>query len=145
MKKRRRYFRLLHQTFKAAHVTAVFRVYLIYFILVALLLRWIEPGIERMSDSIWYCFAVATTVGFGDFTAVTVPGRTITIILSVYSLGVVALFTAVITGFFMDMVKGSARETAENFLDELEHLPELSEEELSELSQRVKKFRKKIE
>lgn len=43
----------------------------------------------------------------------------------------------------MDLARFRARESARKFIDDLEHLPELSKEELEELSQRVKDFQKK--
>jgi voltage-gated potassium channel len=142
---RKRNLRLLHQLFRSTGVNKIMAVYLGYFLLAAGLILVFEPGIQSFGDSLWYCFAAATTIGFGDVTAVTLAGRIVTVILSVYSVAVVAIITAVITGFFMDVVKGNAKESAEHFLDELEHLPSLSEEELKDLSVRVKKFRKKTE
>jgi len=115
--------------------------YLVFFVVVAAILRYVEPAINTFSDSLWYCFAVATTVGFGDIAAVSHLGRIMTAILSIYSIGVVAIFTAVITSFFMDVAKSHAEDSAKEFMDELERLPELSKEELKELSERVKHFR----
>lgn len=140
-----RRMRLLHQLFRTTGMTKVIGVYLVYFVIAAVLLRFIEPGMSSMTDSLWFCFAAATTIGFGDITAVTFTGRIITVILALYSVAVVAIITAEITGFFMDTVQNNAKQSAENFLDELEHLPELSQEELRDLSQRVKKFRKKTD
>ena len=42
----------------------------------------------------------------------------------------------------MEAAKKLAQDSAKEFMDELEHLPELSKEELADLSERVKKFRK---
>ena len=70
----------------------------------------------------------------------TVVGRIIAVILSVYSIAVIAVFTAVITSFFTDIARWRANNSARKFLDELEHLPELSKEELEELSRRVRDF-----
>lgn len=136
--------RLLHQIFKATGASKVFYGYLAYFIAVAVIIWLIEPSITRFGDSLWYCFAVATTVGFGDFTALTTPGRVITVILSVYSVAVLAVFTAVITGYFTEVVKNNAEQSAARFLDELERLPELTPDELRELSKRVSRFRKTL-
>ena len=72
--------------------------------------------------------------------ATTVIGRIIAVILTVYSIAVIAIFTAVIVGFFNDMAKARASESAQQFTDDLERLPELSKEELRELSRRVKNF-----
>lgn len=143
-KKRRRRTRMLRQTLKTTGALQVLEVYLGYFIAASLIIWRVEPTIPRFTDSLWYCFAVSTTVGFGDFAAKTVIGRVVSVILSLYSIGVVAIITAVITQFFMNLVRYQAGESAEEFLDDLEHLPDLSKEELQDLSSRVKKFRKKL-
>ena len=102
--------KLLRQAFKISGATRVLGVYAVFFVLAAVLLRFAEPGITSLSDSLWYCFAVATTIGFGDFAAVSAVGRIITVILSLYSIGVVAVFTAVITSFFMELAKVRAQD-----------------------------------
>ena len=105
---------------------------------------WIwEPGIHSYVDSLWYCFASATSIGYGDFAAVTLVGRIITVLLSIYSIAVIAVFTAVITSFFTDLARLRASDSAREFVDQLEHLPELSKEELEELSRRVKEYQKR--
>ena len=88
----------------------------IFFIIVSFLLWIIEPSITSFQDSIWYCFVASTTIGFGDIAATTFIGRILTIILSVYSLGVVAIFTGVITSYFMENAKAQAGENVRKFL-----------------------------
>ena len=140
---RRKKLRLLHQAFKIAGADKILAFYAIVFIIAALILWLAEPSIFGFTDSLWYCFAVATTVGFGDFAAATHIGRIVTVILSLYSIGAVAIFTAVLTSYFLDLAKARAAESAKEFLDDLERLPELSEEELQSLSERVKNFTKR--
>ena len=137
---RQRNLIILRQAFKEVGVGAVFKGYLGCFLVIALLIRFVEPSIGNFGDSIWYCFAVATTIGFGDISAATVIGRILTIILSIYSLAVVAVFTAVITSYFMDAAKARASESAREFMYEIEHLQELSKEELQALSEKVRRF-----
>ena len=138
--KRRRNINILRQAFKTAGADHVFQGYLGCFVVAAFVIWLAEPSIHTFFDSIWYCFTFATTVGFGDFAAETVIGRIFTIILSIYSIGAVAIFTAIITSFFMDVAKARASESAKEFLYEMQNLPELSKEELQLLSDRVRKF-----
>lgn len=71
-------------------------------------LYYIEPGIESYSDALWYCFAIITTIGFGDFTAVTVIGRIMSVILGIYGIIVVSLVTSVIVNFYTEVNKEPA-------------------------------------
>lgn len=79
----------------------------------------LEPGIPSFEDALWFCFAIVTTIGFGDFTAVTVPGRAISVVLGLYGIIVVALITSIIVNFYNetkntdDQEKTEEMETAE--------------------------------
>lgn len=105
---------------------------------------WIfEPNITRLFDSIWYCFSVATTIGLGDVLATTLVGRVLSIFLSICSILIIAVVPGVITSYYVESTKLRADESSAKFLDDLEHLPELSKEELTKLSEKVKKFNRK--
>ena len=74
----------------------------------------IEPGIESFPDALWYCFAVVTTIGFGDLTATTGVGRILTVMLGLYGLIVVAVITSIIVNFYNEtMGKSDAKELKE--------------------------------
>ncbi len=66
----------------------------------SVVLRSEEPGINSYSDALWYCFALVTTIGFGDFTAVTFLGRMISVLLGIYGIIVVAVITSIIVNFY---------------------------------------------
>ncbi len=141
--KKRKVFRMLLKSFKTAGADKIIGGYLIWFFASAIPVWLIEPNIKSYGDSLWFCFASATSIGYGDYVAVTIVGRIITVILTVYSIAVIAIFTAVITSFFTDISRFRASESSRKFLDDLEHLPELSKEELEELSKRVRDFQNK--
>ena len=68
----------------------------------SIVLPQFEFGIPTFWDALWYCFAIVTTIGFGDFSAVTIPGRIISVILGVYGIIVVALITSIIVNFYSE-------------------------------------------
>ena len=117
--------------------------YITMFLVISILIMIFEPKINTFSDSLRYCFNVMTTIGFGDVTSVTIVGRVLSIILSIYSILIIAVIPGVLTSYYIESIKLRSNESMEKFMSDLEHLPELSKEELSELSDRIKKFQKK--
>jgi hypothetical protein len=63
----------------------------------------LEEDIPTYKDALWYCFAVVTTIGFGDFSTATTLGRVISVILGVYGIVVVALVTSVVVNFYSEV------------------------------------------
>ena len=100
-----------------------------------------EPDITRYGDALWYCYAVISTAGFGDVVAVTFLGKICSVLLTVYSIFVVAIVTGVVVNFYSQLVEMHDRETLTIFMDKLEHLPDLSKEELETISQKIKQLR----
>lgn len=78
----------------------------------SLLLSIIEPGMPDFFDALWYCFAIVTTIGFGDVSAVTLTGRILSVILGAYGIIVVALITSIIVNFYNEVKKENEEESA---------------------------------
>ena len=62
----------------------------------------VEPAMTSFADSLWYSFAVITTIGFGDVSVTTTFGRILSVILGIYGLIVVALVTSIIVTIYND-------------------------------------------
>ena len=84
----------------------------------SIVLPQFENGIPSFEDALWYCFAIVTTIGFGDFTAATLPGRAISVVLGLYGIIVVALVTSIIVNFYNE-TKNTA-DPDEDEADEIE-------------------------
>jgi voltage-gated potassium channel len=115
--------------------------YLLFVFIAAWIVLLTEPGITRYGDALWYCYDVISTTGFGDVVVRGFVARMISVAVTVYSLIVIAIMTGVFSNFYTQVIREGQRETLAAFLDRLEHLPELSKEELAELSEKVKEYR----
>lgn len=99
-----------------------------------------EPKINTYLDALWYCYAVISTAGFGDIVTITLIGKIASVLLTIYSLFVIAIATGVVVNFHGQLIQIRQKETVAAFADKMQHLPELSQEELQELSEKVKLF-----
>ena len=115
--------------------------YLIFVFADAALIWLSEPQIDTYRDALWYCFAVISTVGFGEYVVTAMIPKILSILLSIYSLIAIAIITGVVVNYYTQVMELRNKETISAFLDQLERLPELSETELKELSDRVIRFR----
>ncbi len=132
--------RILRAVLRKTQADKIIVGFLGFFLLSALIILLFEPDITRYGDALWYCYAVVSTIGFGDFVAVTFVGKLCSVLLTVYSLFVIAIATGVVVSFYQNLVEQQKKETTTQFLDKLERLPELSEEELQEIADKVKKW-----
>ncbi len=116
----------------------------VIFVLLAAALIWIfEPTITSYRTALWYCYAVISTAGFGDVVVTTMIPRILSIILTVYSVLAIAIVTGVVVNYYTQMMELKNKETLQAFLDKLEHLDEMTPEELKQLSGQVSKYRMK--
>lgn len=142
-RQRKQVRRMLIASFRLAGADRLIVGYLVFYFVAAIPIWLLEPDITNYGDSLWFCFASATSIGYGDFIAVTPIGRIIAVVLTFYSMAVLAVSTAVFTSFFSDLARFRADNSARRFLDDLQHLSELSKDELRELSERVRKFQQR--
>ena len=139
MKKLKRCYKVLSYT----GTLKMFTSFLIFYCVSSIILWLVEPGVKTIGDGFWYCYVASATIGFGDLYAVTHIGRIMTILVSAYGIIVVAMIPGVIVSYYMEYMKIREQETISLFLEKLEHLPELSREELVKISERVKQFDRK--
>lgn len=114
--------------------------YLILVCTASVVLGMVEPQIHTFFDSLWYCFMASSTIGFGDIYAVTTIGRIITVVVAVYGIFATAMLTSIVVGYYMEYLRFKEKETVSLFLEQLEELPNLSQDSLRELAEQVKKF-----
>jgi len=141
MNKRRRRKRVFFQIMKNSGMNKFIAGYFAFFLICALVVMWADPQFTNYGDSLWYCFVSCTTIGFGDFAAITPIGRIFTVLLYLYTVAVLAIITALFTQFFIQMMTLDRDDSIAEFMDKLENLTELAEHQLEEISEKVKKIR----
>ena len=132
---------IIKNIMKNTHTDKIIEGYLIFVVVSALLIRILDPAVNHFGDALWYCYSVLSTAGFGDIIATTFLTKIISVLVTIYTTFVVAIVTGVVVNYYMKVNSIRDKETIGAFMDKLEHLPELSKEELEELSRRVVLFR----
>lgn len=133
-------WRLFWSVVKRSSANKMIYSFIINFFFVAAIITVREPGIHNYGEGLWYTFVSCSTIGFGDFTAVTFLGRILTVYIAVCEILLVAILSGVVVSYYLEVVHRREKESVTIFLDKLEHLSELSKDELDDISARVKKI-----
>ena len=132
--------RILNSIMKRTHMYPIITSFLGFVLIGAWIIQMVEPEISSYGDALWYCYILMATVGFGDFAAVTFIGRILSVLISVYALFVFAMATGVVVNFHAQLIEVQQKNSLAAFVEKMQHLPELSKEELAQMSENVKKF-----
>ena len=101
MKGFRRIGKLLHRT----GTIKFFFAYLVVLLIGGILLSFIEPQVHGIFEGFYFCFVASTTIGFGDIVPVTVLGRIITIIVTLFGVLTVAMVPGVVVAYFGNVLR----------------------------------------
>ena len=134
-------FKILRRILRATKVYRIALGFLLFFLIVTTVIWLEEPHIGTWRDSLWYCFSVVSTCGFGDIVVYSPASRVLSIILSVYAVIIIAMLTGVIVNFYNKVIESRVKGSMTEVMDKLERLPELSKEELEEISKQIKKLK----
>ena len=126
---------------KRTHTIKVCISFAACFFIGAAIIQAAEPDITTYGESLWYCYVACATIGFGDFAAVTAIGRILTVFISLHATLFLAMIPAIIVSYYMEVIHRRENESVSLLLDKLEHLPEMSREDLQKISDRIKKIK----
>lgn len=130
--------RLLTRIIRSTHADALLSSLIVLIFGIAGVLAVIEPNIHSYGDALWYCFSVITTIGFGDITATTPVGRILSIVLGLGGILTTGIVVGVVVAYYNEFLRMRQNESLEAFAEKLEHLSDLSPEELEELSRKAR-------
>lgn len=68
-----------------------------------------KATIRSMGDALWWGFTTITTVGYGDFTPITIPGRVLAVGLMICGIVIVGVVSATLISALNEGVRGLAR------------------------------------
>ncbi|MBO7409591.1 MAG: two pore domain potassium channel family protein [Candidatus Methanomethylophilaceae archaeon] len=134
---------IIVRSYRLVHFDRLLLSYLIVYVIASFVVWALDPDVKGISDALWFTFQTGTTIGYGDLIVNNWFARIVTVLFSVYSMALVAVFTGILAGYFVEIIKTEAKDSAVKFLLDLERLPEMSQEELVDLSERAKRFARK--
>lgn len=125
---------------KSTNLFKIFVVFVAVYWIVAYLIFSIDPAFNSFGTAIWYCFELISTIGFGEVVAVSTIGKILSACLSLFSIAVIAIVTSTIVNYYHLALR--RHEDAEMILmmKKLEHLHELSNEELKAISRQFQEW-----
>lgn len=118
--------------------------YLCFVLCAALVIMLVDPVVERYTDALWYLYAVISTAGFGDIVVTSGIAKIVSLLVTIYSILVIAIVTGVVVNFYTEVTQLQKKETLTAFVDKLERLDTMSKDELKEISQQVKTFSENV-
>lgn len=133
--------RILHGVLKKTKADKIILGFVAFLLVSAFIILLVEPDITSYADALWYCYAVFSTIGFGDIVATTFVSKVLSVLITIYALFAIAVVTGVVVSFYNGVVEAQFKESREVFLDKLQRLPELSKEELEEIAKKAKKWK----
>ena len=123
---------VINKVIKKSMVYEIILALLIIVILCSVYFTIVEPNMTSYVDSLWYCFTVITTIGFGDVYVTTTLGRILSVILGIGGIVVVALFTSIIVNFYNEMNHRGDYKKIEEIEKEVERIEDEEKEKLNE-------------
>lgn len=98
-------FDILKEIIRKTYTLEIISGLLVMMVAFSFVLCFTDDTFTTFWEALWYCFAIVTTIGFGDLTPASGAGRFISVLLGIYGIVVVALITTIIVNFYGEMKK----------------------------------------
>lgn len=131
---------VFRQTGLGAATSGVLAVYLAC----AVIIYASEPDAITFGDSLWLCFQTMATIGFGDVPADAPLARAVLVVLSLVSVLYLAVLTGSFASYCTNIMQSRAKNTVVRMAARLEHLEDLSRDELVELSRQARDISRQV-
>ena len=131
---------VFRQTGLGAATSGVLAVYLAC----AVVIYASEPDAITFGDSLWLCFQTMATIGFGDVPADVPLARAVLVVLSLVSVLYLAVLTGSFASYCTNIMQSRAKNTVVRMAARLEHLEDLSRDELVELSRQARDISRQV-
>ncbi len=99
----------------------------------------------KIADAFWWAFVTATTVGYGDISPATLPGRLTAVILMVTGIGLIGTLTSTITSYFLtkEQKKSPKIEVIHSIQKQIESIDDLTDQDIDEICLILKALKNK--
>lgn len=135
------YFRIVFRILKDAKLGWISLTFLAIFAICCVIIGLTEPSIRGGGDIAWMCFQAVTTIGYGDVVPTAPIPRIAIVVLSIASVFYLAIITGTVVYYCNEIVRLRHKASLAAIQDKLEHLPDLSKDELESLSQTIRKIK----
>ena len=97
----RKYIRLLRRETLGRLMIVTFCILAVGTIGMALFEKDKNESLDSIGDAIWWSMVTVTTVGYGDISPATIGGRIIGVVVMIFGIGFLGMFTATIASIFV--------------------------------------------
>ena len=153
MNRIKNFINLIERVFNSRRLRTILGVLIICIVSFGYIFYLAEPQIKTFGDGIWWALVTITTVGYGDITPLTTPGRLVAGTLMFVGLGLIATVTAIVSAkFIANYVDHHTNDDVLEKLEEVEaEIGKIEEIEssvvgkLKELEEEIDELNKKIQ
>lgn len=111
--------------------------FVIVFLVCSVLMMVFDPDMKNLGDALWFGFMLVTTTGFGDLTVANPIARIVAVFLGLYGIVFFGFITGVGASWLFEKVRDTHDESVAHMLFQLEHLEDLSDEQISSLQKKA--------